>query len=364
MPRVFGRITETFTTHPGTLRRAQAIALHFAIPAERMTALLDHGIDAEPGYPIPTGALASSRLYSSPWKQAVVLRMSWTLTLACSALPIATGVAVDRLHLHTTAALAAYATAALLAALLGVELGNVMALRRYEQLRRQLAARLPPDEAAAVLAGDGWFVGLGPAAAPRLYEAHAAWDIGHLTLLGDELVFRGDGTAFALPRAAVLDVRRGPGHPGWIRQENVYVDWQTADGARRTFYARPYGRSLRGTAALTAPYAARLAAWRAGPAMAASPSRLPPPAWGEVTGLSPKDAVSGAGIFTSLVFLGVLAWAAMSLLDAEAQLPAVLVVLAARYFFALWPLLRYREAAGDRAISATPPHASERSDAR
>jgi STE24 endopeptidase len=367
MPRVFGRLTETFTTHPATLRRAQAIALQFAIPTERMTALLDHGIDAEAGYPIPGAAIASSRLYTSPWKQAVLVRMSWTLTLAGAAVPIATGVAVDRLNLHGSTALAAYAIATVLAAALGVELGNVLTLRRYEQLRVVLAARLPPDEARAVAAGDGWFVGLGPAPAPRLYEGHGAWDVGHLTLLGDELVFRGDGSAFALPRSAVLDVRRGPGHPGWIRLENVYIDWQAADGSRRTFYARPYARTLRSTAGLTAPYADRLVAWHAQPETTIAPARLAPPAWGEVTGLSPKDAISGAGIFTSLVFLGVLAWATMSLLHAGGQLPAVLVVLAARYFFAVWPLLRYREPAGAPAPSTVPPPRTglkRRSDAR
>src|SRR6185436_14846898 len=75
MPTTWSAVTETFTTHPATLRRAQALAVRFGLPFERMRELLENGLADDGHYPIPPAALAESRLYTTVWKQAASLRV-------------------------------------------------------------------------------------------------------------------------------------------------------------------------------------------------------------------------------------------------------------------------------------------------
>ena len=344
MPAAWGAITETFTTHPATLRRAQALAMRFAVPFERMRELLERGTEEDGGYPIPPATLVETRCYTTPWKQAAGLRLGLSLVVAGTGVVVAVGVAVDRAGLHGWAAVVAYAIALAISALLTVELSNLLAARGYGGLRKRLAAQLPAADAAAAARGESWFVGLGPADRPRIYDGHTVWDLGHLRLGDDALVFRGDGESFALPREAIAAVRLGPGAPGWISTRYVYVDWNAGDGTRRTFYLNPFTRTLRGSRPLAESILAAIVQWRERRDAAAGGAELPLPAWGEVTGVSPRQALNNVGMFISLAFIAVLAWAALDLLAATSQLLPVLLVAAARFFFSVLPYLRYREA--------------------
>ncbi|HET9768944.1 MAG TPA: M48 family metalloprotease, partial [Thermoanaerobaculia bacterium] len=231
MPTTWGAVTETFTTHPSMLRRAQALAIRFGLPLERMRALLETGIGDEDHYAIPpAGGGADTRLYTAAWKQAASLRVGMTSMLAATGVLVAAGVGVQRSELGCGATALVYLVAFALALLLTLELQNLLAAWGYEALRRRLAAGLPVDAAAAVARGEGWFVGLGPSSGPRYYDGHSNWDVGHVLLAGDSLVYLGDGTAFALPRARIAGVRLGPGPPGWLRVPNAYVDWRDDDG--------------------------------------------------------------------------------------------------------------------------------------
>ena len=346
MPTTWSAVIETFTTHPATLRRAQALAVRYGLPFERMRELLESGIPDDGHYPIPPAALAESRLYTTVWKQAASLRVGMTTMLAGTAVPIAAGVGVARADLAVGPTLVVYAVAFALAALLTLELHNLLAAWGYEGLRRQLAAALPPAEAAAVARGEGWFVGLGPSPGPRYYDGHGSWDLGHLVLGGEALVYRGDGAAFALPRTRIAGMRLGPGPPGWIAVPNLYIDWLDDEGRPRTFFVRGQARTLRGMRQETERLLAALGEWhrrgtRSGEMAIAS--ELPPPRWGEVTGLPPQAAVTGPGLLVGLVFVAVLGWAGLDLFGATGELIPVLILAAARFVFPLWPVMRYRE---------------------
>ena len=359
MPTTWGAVTETFTTHPPTLRRAQALAMRFGLPFERMRTLLETGIGDGEHYPIPPAAVAASRLYSTAWKQAASLRVGMTSLFAGTAVLVAAGVGVQRSELGCGGIALVYPVAFVLSLLLTLELHNLLSPWGYEGLRRKLAAKLTPDEAAAVARGEGWFVGLGPSSAPRLYDGHSNWDVGHLVFTDDSLVYRGDGTAFALPRERLGTVRLGAGPPGWLRVPNAYVDWRDDEGKMRTFFVRSHARTLRGVRHETERLLGALVEWRrrtttttaAGAAVgdgeaadtAPAPSALTPPSWGEVSGVPPRAAISASGLFYGLVFVGVVAWAGLDLFAATDELMPVLILAAARFLFTVWPVLHYRE---------------------
>ena len=373
MPTTWNAAIETFTTHPATLRRAQALAVRFGLPFERMRELLDNGLADDGHYPIPPAALAESRLYTTVWKQAASLRVGMTSMLAGTGVLVAVGVGVERAGLAAGPSLVVYLVAFALAALLTLELHNLLAAWGYEALRRKLAAALSGDAAAAVARGEGWFVGFGPSAAPRYYEGHGSWDVGHLLLAGGAFVYFGDGVAFALSRARIAGVRLGPGPPGWVAVPNLYVDWRGDDGRLRTFFVRGHARTLRGTRQQTERLLGVLREWqRRGGYTDAAPAAggvaqeggaatvdatagtggvagtasdtPPPPRWGEVTGIPPQAAVTSSGLLVGVVFVAVLAWAGLDFFGAMGEFIPVLILAAARFVFPLWPVMRYREA--------------------
>lgn len=372
MPTTWSAVTETFTTHPATLRRAQALAVRFGLPFERMRELLENGLGEEVHYSIPRAAVAESRLYTTAWKQATSLRVGMATVFAGTGVLVAVGIGVARANLPLGPTLIVYAVAFALAALLTLELHNLLAAWGYEPLRRKLAAALPAAEAAAVARGEGWFVGFGPASAPRYYDGHASWDVGHLVLAGDAFVYRGDGITFALPRTRIVGARLGIGPPGWIAVPNLYVDWLDGDGRTRTFFMRAHARTLRGVRQETERLLRVLDAWHRRGGQAAAPSHsgavaaagtadtpeptaatshdaeaaavAPQPSWREVTGTPPQAAVTGSGLLAGVVFVGVLAWAGLDLFAAMDELIPVVILAAARFVFPLWPVMRYREA--------------------
>ena len=344
MPTSWGAVTETFTTHPPTLRRAQALAMRFALPFERMRALLETGIGDEDHYAIPPAAAsAGSRLYTAAWKQAASLRVGMTSMLAATGVLVAAGVGVQRSELACGATLLVYGVAFAIALLLTLELHNLLPAWGYEALRRKLAASLPLEGAAAVERGKGWFVGLGPSNGPRYYDGHSNWDVGHLVIAGDTLVYRGDGTAFALPRTRLASVRLGPGPPGWIRVPNVYLDWRDDEGNLRTFFVRGHARTLRGARRETERLYATLVAWRQAAVAALAAGALPLPPWSDTIGVPPRAAIGGNSLFYGLLLASVVAWAGLDVFGATIELFPVLLLAAARFVFPVWPVLRYRE---------------------
>jgi hypothetical protein len=98
------------------------------------------------------------------------------------------------------------------------------ALLRYRDRRRLGPAR-----------DDEVYVGIAYADGFWNYRNDHAWDRGYLRATQDGLVFRGQGTEFALPAHAIRDVRPAASRAtAGLNIPRVFVDWESPDGAVST----------------------------------------------------------------------------------------------------------------------------------
>jgi Zn-dependent protease with chaperone function len=344
MPTSWGAFTETFTTHPSVLRRAQALAVRFAIPFPRMRELLAEGLESSDRYQLPAVNRDGGRVLTSAWKRGLSQTLGWANLGLGALVGVAAGSTAVRYGLDGGRAVALYVAALAVLCLLSAMLMSAIVLAAYGRFRPPLAARL--SEALPTAAGlRADFVGLGPAGAPRLYEGHSTWDLGHILLDADGLAFVGDRARFALSRGAVLGVVAGPGHPSWTSSPLVYVRWRDDQGGERVFYLRPFARTAASMRREAGALAARLQDWRAGGVAerVGLATALPAPAWGHVTGLSPRAALAPGALVVTLLLTVLVAWAGLDVSGAVDALPAVACLLAARLVFLCWPFFRWRE---------------------
>jgi len=297
LPLHWSKAAEHGLTHPSTLRRCEAIARAGSIAPEQLRELL-----ATEGPPadrdsVPAPAEQDGKLFSSAFKRGTTGRLSWLLlfgALAASAVVVSIfwTLELPRVFAAPLAALAALVTL--------IALTELMAARRQSELRHALAERLDAPPQAR-------FVGLSPGASTRVYEGFFDWDLGFLSLERDALVYRGEEATFRLPRAAVMDVRRTYGPPGWIPAPRVAIEWHDpVSDARgmlqlRSAHANRLGRQSADTTALCSA----LLDWCAADARASHGPCVAPPRESDVTGTPLARLARPATLVPVLVLTGV-----------------------------------------------------------
>jgi Zn-dependent protease with chaperone function len=303
VPLSWSRNSERALTHPSTLRRIEAIARAAGIPDARVRELLAHDEPALDRDSVPVQAQPGGKVFSTAFKTGVTLRLAWLLLLAAAAMAVA-GVSIVR-PLALPRPLAAVA-GALLGFAAVVVITDLLAARGLASLRAPVAGRVGAPAGAR-------FVGLSPGTAPRVYEGFFDWDLGYLSFEADALAYRGEEATFRLPRAAVLDVRRHPGPPGWIAAPRVAIEWSDpVGGASGVVQLRPAAVSrLAQLPAAVANLLEEIRSWRSAQVSGLTGQPVPPPLESDVTGtplaqvVSPATLVPIAGLLA--VLCGVLA---------------------------------------------------------
>jgi len=278
---------------PSTIRRAYAIAQLAGIPAERVPELLAESHSSK-GYPLPPQAAPEERVFSTMQKAAAAARLSWTLLFVMALTPAVVAWLVRQTGAVVPLRWLLYALGSGMTLLVWLAVLNLAPVKAYPNMARRLRARLEGDGSHL---GGAVFVGLAPSDAPRVYEGFYDWDVGYLLLGGDRICYLGDGTSFCLSREAIQDIRLGPGPPGWLRSQRLYVTWRDPESStRHTLNIRPAdASSLLDICRRMEPFSRMLIEWwHGGAALPPADSDLPnlgPPGWGEVTSASPLSLI-------------------------------------------------------------------------
>jgi len=310
VPLQWSRTAEHGLTHPSTLRRVEAIARAGMIDAGRLRELLSAGPPRERDT-VPALATAGGKLWSSASKRAEAGRLSWLLLLAAITASAVMVSAAWTLELPRVLAAPAGAIAAFTTV---TALTDLLVARGIAGLRGTLAGRLAAPPRAR-------FVGFSPGESAHVYEGYFDWDLGFLAFERDALVYRGEETSFRLPRAAVVDVRRAAGPPGWIPAPRVAIEWHDpVTGARGVAHLRPAHRPRLGRLpADTAALLGEVLDWCAAEAPVSRGPVVAPPREEDVTGtpladlarpatLVPVFALTGVGTLVLAGLIGLPVW--------------------------------------------------------
>ena len=241
-PIQWGKASESWLTHPSTVRRAHRIAAAGGLPPERLEQILQHYaaqessatvVPAEDCYAVPPpGDAEKLRLAVRDRARAQV--KIWA-HYAVYVLPLAlVSMVVRKAQLEGSVALLAYlaglvATAGILT-LTGVWLGE--AGRNADKKRLK---RLFERDRVAVGREDDTFVGYAPGPFPRIFGTRYHWDAGFLVLAKDRMQFVGEQVRFSLPASEVDRVVLSRGGPSWWKFERIYVRWKRPDGSNGIF---------------------------------------------------------------------------------------------------------------------------------
>jgi len=313
MPIRWGKTSESWLTHPSTVKRTQRIAALGGLAPERLQQILQD-YDAASSSSAPFAAPPAEDRYAVPEaadkeriraaaRDRVAKQLRALILLIVHVAPlVAVSLAVQHIHLEGWAAAVAYAGGLAIAAVLvilgGVWLGTRGLIGKRPRLSRRFAAEhLPVGREGDVL------VGFAPEAYPRIYggtDYH--WDQGFLVLAQDRLQFVGEQTRFALSPAEVESIVLGLGGPSWWKFERIYVRWRASSGGRsgvfNLYLLEPI--SMWRLGAEMRALCRRLQAWQEQlqqqPAVRPELANLEAPKLGEVSCLSPRK-LGSAGVF-------------------------------------------------------------------
>jgi hypothetical protein len=240
MPLVWGgKWRERMITHPSTRTRVQRIAAQGLVPPERVEALLAGepaaGID-EAGLDYALGDPGARRRRFTTEFKLKLIRINSYVYLVLPGLGATVAIALWTLGAPTLPSWTALPLGMMFALGLCVLFQNRAALRGYSQLARQMR-----EEHAEALAGEAaHFVTFSPNTDALLYDGFHNWDVGLLQPDEFGLHYRGDGTAFSLPREWVqkLDLVTRPNF--LIPSLSIYVTWHNPEEPEttRTFLFR------------------------------------------------------------------------------------------------------------------------------
>jgi len=307
MPFHWSNWSEKWLTHPSSLRRAQAIAHKAGIPIEQITEIARSSVAPADHYSLPPTVALGVKVLSSQRKQSAALRVTFGLLAAIIFTPavfaLLAGHFARRTPLHELLYLAGL-PATLFAYLLFANFGPPMGLL-------SIVAALKQKLAAQNILSDAWAgipVGFAPAAAPRLYELNANWDIGCLFLRSDRLCYWGEETQFALRRDQITSIVLAPGLPGLLRPSRIFLAWKDSQtgvtGALN--WGCIEGKSTLGLRRKTSDLAARLHLWwkSSGDArqLPAPLAALGLPSIGAVTGVNPRANWKPGKIIKELIW--------------------------------------------------------------
>lgn len=356
-PIQWGKLTESWLTHPSLARRAQRIAEAGGMAPEKLREILLQynaesvqrdavmpAVAPEDHYSAPDAA--DPELARSAVKHRVKTQVRLWTNLAMSVLtPALVSVLIVHLGLEGYAALAAYAAGILITAAVVVLVGLWAAQSGYAAEKARLRRRLESDH--LHFSADDVFIGLAPTAYPRIFGVFYHWDSGFLILSRDRLQFVGEKTRFSLAASEVDAIVLGAGAPGWWKSQRIYLRWKVGDGARGgvfNFYPLEPGSIWRSAERVRA-LLARLQSWKENshscPEATPELQNLPSPAIGQVTCMSPRVAGTFRVNLGFLIYLLPLAFLAGALLHVEIWYLCLSVILL-RLFLSV-PFWRYRD---------------------
>jgi Zn-dependent protease with chaperone function len=263
---------EKWLTHPSSLRRARAIAKLASIPTEEIPALARAG---EAGtYVIPAEAAPGAKLHSTQRIKSASLKLSFLLVGLLALVPAVVSLAA----IHSVAPLKwiVFAAAAPLTFAFFLLLSNYSTRLTRGALVPSLNTKLAGQGIQAA-SWSGIFVNFSPAAAPRLYDGSATWDIGYVFLRSDRLCYCGEETSFALRQDQITEIRVADGLPALVASKRIYIAWKDEERGGCGVFNISCGNAastLQGNR-LTADLASRLDAWwKASPVTRPLPPQL------------------------------------------------------------------------------------------
>ena len=274
MPTQWSHWREKWLTHPSTMRRANAIARNAGIPLQEVPQIALQSAADAPSYPIPATAAPGAKLHSTQRTRAITLKLSFAVLALFAVVPSLFSLAAVRSARPMNWILFATAAPATLAAIL------LLSNYSVRLMRGDLVSSLKKKFAEQGVQADGWngvFVNFSPAAAPRLYDGHATWDIGYLFFFSDRLCYWGEEVQFALRPNQVTALRLAEGSPSFLPSKRLYVAWKDDQRPACGVFNLACGNadSVMHSNRLTVDLAARLETWwKAPPEAAALPAEL------------------------------------------------------------------------------------------
>ena len=356
-PIQWGKLTESWLTHPSLARRAQRIAEAGGMPPEKLQEILAQynaeSVQRDAAMP----AVAPEDHYSAPdatdpelarsaVKQRAKTQVRLLANLAISVLtPALVSFLIVHLGLEGYPALAAYAAGILVTVAVVVLVGVWVAQSGYAGEKAHLLRRLERDH--LHFSADDVFIGLAPTAYPRIFGVFYHWDSGFLILSRDRLQFVGEKMRFSFAASEVDAVVLGAGAPGWWKSQRIYLRWKVGDGTRGgvfNFSPLEPGSMWRSGERVRSLYQ-RLQSWKENsqsyPEATPELQNLPSPAIGQVTCMSPRVAGTFRVNLGFFIYLLPLAFLAGTLLQVEIWYLLLSVILL-RLIMSV-PFWRYRD---------------------
>jgi Zn-dependent protease with chaperone function len=319
VPLQWSKLDEKLLTHPSTLRRINRLAAEAGISEARTAELLaQSALPPHDTYSIPATALPAGKIFSTRFKTQLSRKIAWALIVPSLVLPAVVASLVRWAGFGGTTRWLVYAFGLLLTLAIDWLLLDRLPMLNTSQLERRLREKCRAQNQ-NVSECTGAFVGLAPDSSPRIYEGNWTWDIGFLSLAPDELCYWGEESKFVLRRDQITSISLGPGPAGWLHAPSIYFSWRDSAGNAGTFNIRALSQtSIREMGVKTRFLMRDLENWLNRAPAAANPF-LPltgavngitqAPAFGQVTGTSPRTLVRGRMLFRDLAFNSFLAFA-------------------------------------------------------
>jgi len=398
MPTQWSHWREKWLTHPSTLRRAGAIAAGAGIPLEQIPQIALQGAAEAPVYVLPPTAAPGAKLHSSQRTRAIALQLGIALIAVFAFIPSLFSLAA--IHSTTPVNWILFVVAPLATPAAFLLLSNYA----VRLTRGDLVPSLKKKFIGQGIQVDSWsgvFVNFSPAAAPRLYDGNATWDVGYFFFSSDHLCYWGEEIQFALRRNQITSFCLADGSPSLLPSKRLYVAWKDDDRNACGVFNVACGNADSSIHAnrLTAELAQRFETWwKTSPAASSTPpaelpQRLESPGTSalpsELAGLTspqvravtsqvPASRWNSRKIFSELLWVGIFTAVAATLCGlpfhfnefliaaispaARRNLAIVSPTLGAGWyavavavltrFFVIMPLLRYRDT--PKLVADTP----------
>ncbi len=243
VPIQWGKVTESWVTHPSTMRRVERMAAVGGLPPERLEQILAQykseslqgsaalpPVAVEDRYPAPDAGDAET-VKAAVNRRVLILLKVWALRLTMVLVPTLVAVLARHFHIMYVAGLALYLAGFVLAVALVVVMGFWFTALGNGRERQRLTQRFE-RELLPVGRPEDAFVGIAPTPVPRLFGASYHWDSGFFVFSRDRLQFVGERAKFSLAAADIDSVVIGPGGPSWYKFQRVYLRWKDASTGR------------------------------------------------------------------------------------------------------------------------------------
>ena len=330
MPIHWSKWREKWLTHPSSLRRARAIANKANISFEEIPAIAREGAAETQNYVIPASAVPGGKVHSTQRARSASLKLSFALVALFAFVPSF----FSLLAIHLASPLKWIAFAAAVPATL---VSFVVFLNYASKLTRRgtigsLRKKLE-SQGIQTAAWSGVFVGFSPAAAPRIYEGNASWDIGYLFFRSDRLCYYGEEAKFALRQNQITAIKLADGMPALLATKRLYVAWKDDERGTHGVFNVACGKADSALHAnkLTRDLAQRMQAWwKAPPITRPLPSQLAEltsPEVRAVTSQNPAERRKPQKLYNELFWTGVFAGVGATLCGLPFRLAAYFLAL-------------------------------------